>query len=112
MPFYIKDIGFNPFENSSEHFEKVKSYYFSGDERWNVILCLAKSVFLIDKLFVMMDLPVSELIINVINSEMKFAGAILNMDDIDISKLSPYGSNGIAIRGELDYKGHAFVTKK
>ena len=112
VPFYIKDIGFNPFENSSEHFEKVKSYYFSGDERWNVILCLAKSVFLIDKLFVMMDLPVSELIINVINSEMKFAGAILNMDDIDISKLSPYGSNGIAIRGELDYKGHAFVTKK
>ena len=39
------------------------------------------------------------------DSEMKYAGALLKMGDIDISKLSPYGTNGIAIRGELDYKG-------
>ena len=112
MPFYIKNIGFNPFDNPSDQFEKVKSFYMKSDERWIDILCLSKSVFLIDKLFVMMDLPVSKLIINVINSEMRLAEALLKMSDIDTSKLSPYGPNGIAIRGELDYKGNAVVNKK
>lgn len=105
MPFYIKGIGFNPFENPSEHFARVKSFYFTGDKKWIDVLSLSKSVYLIDKLFLMMDLPVSKTIIDVINSEMKYAGALLNMGDIDYRKLSPYGSNGIAIRGELDYKG-------
>lgn len=112
MPFCIKDIGFNPFENSSENFKRVKSFYMTDDEKWYDILRLCKSVYLIDKLFLMMDLPVSKIIINVINSEMKYAGALLKMGDIDISKLSPYGPNGIAIRGELDYKGDASVKKK
>lgn len=112
IPFYIKNIGFNPFENSSEHFESVKSFFINGDKKWIDVLCLSKSVFLIDKLFVMMDLPVSKAIINVIDSEMKYAGALLNMGDIEFSKLSPYGPNGIAIRGELDYKGDNSVKQK
>ena len=62
-------------------------------------------MYLIDKLFVMMDLPVSKTVINVFNSEMKYAGSLLKLDGTDISKLTPYGRNGIAIRGELDYKG-------
>lgn len=104
MPFYIKEIGFNPFENPSEHFARVKTFHFTGDKKWIDVLSLSKSVFLIDKLFVMMDLPVSKTIINVMDSEMKYAGTLLNMGGIDTSKLSPYGPNGIAIRGELDYK--------
>lgn len=36
---------------------------------------------------------------------MKYAGALLEIGGQDISKLTPYGPNGIAIRGELDYKG-------
>ncbi len=107
MPFYIKEIGFNPFENSTENFARVKSFYLTGDKKWIDVLSLSKLVFLIDKLFVMMDLPVSKTIIDVIDSEMKYARALLNMGDIDASKLSPYGPNGIAIRGELDYKGKA-----
>ena len=109
IPFYIKDIGFNPFENPSEHFERVKSFYMVGDKKWIDVLSLSKLVFLIDKLFVMMDLPVSKTIIDVIDSEMKYARALLNMGDIDASKLSPYGPNGIAIRGELDYKGKTCI---
>ena len=112
MPFYIKEIGFNPFENSSENFKSVKSFYMTGDKKWNDILCLSRSVFLIDKLFVMMDLPISKTIINVMDSEMKYAGALLKMGNIDITKLSPYGPNGIAIRGELDYKGDATFKKR
>ena len=112
IPFYIKDIGFNPFENPSEHFETVKSFFINGDKKWIDILCLSKSVFLIDKLFVMMDLPVSKTIINVIDSEMKYAGALLDMGNIEFSKLSPYGPNGIAIRGELDYKGDTTAKHK
>ena len=104
MPFYIKEIGFNPFENSTEIFARVKSFYLTGDKKWTDVLSLSKSVFLIDKLFVMMDLPVSKIIIDVVDSEMKYAGALLNMGNIDTRKLSPYGPNGIAIRGELDYK--------
>ena len=103
--FYIKEIGFNPFENPSEHFARVKSFYLTGDKKWIDVLSLSESVFLIDKLFVMMDLPVLKTIIDVVDSEMKYAGALLNMGNIDTSKLSPYGTNGIAIRGELDYKG-------
>lgn len=105
MPFYIKEIGFNPFENPSEHFAKVKSFYLTGDKKWIDVLSLSESVFLIDKLFVMMDLPVSKTIINVMDCEMKYAGSLLKMGGMDTSKLSPYGPNGIAIRGELDYKG-------
>ena len=77
----------------------------TGDKKWIDVLSLSESVFLIDKLFVMMDLPVSKTIINVMDSEMKYAGSLLKMGGIDTSKLSPYGPNGIAIRGELDYKG-------
>ena len=53
----------------------------------------------------MMDLPVSKTIIDVIYTEMKLAGVLLELGGKDISKLTPYGPNGIAIRGELDYKG-------
>ena len=103
LPFYIKQIGFNPFETGIS-FKKVYSLY-SDPSKWVSVKLIAKSVYLIDKLFVMMDLPVSKTVINVFNSEMKYAGSLLKLDGTDISKLTPYGRNGIAIRGELDYKG-------
>jgi hypothetical protein len=107
MPFYIKQIGFNPFDHPDKYFKSVKELISSRDKKWYALLCLSQSVFLIDKLFVMMDLPVSKTVINVFNSEMRYAGVILEMGGIETSKLSPYGANGIAIRGELDYKGTA-----
>jgi hypothetical protein len=103
MPYYIKTIGFNPFD-SDVRFEKTYALR-TNPKIWRAVQCLSKSVYLIDKLFVMMDLPVSNTVIDVFNSEMKYAGALLNLCGIDISKLTPYGANGIALRGELDYKG-------
>ena len=38
------------------------------------------------------------------DTEMRYAGGLLQVGGIDISKLTPYGPDGIAIRGELDYK--------
>ena len=108
MPYFIKEMGFDPFDS------KVKSKDIlalrSNRMKWAAVQCFCKSVFLIDKMFVMMDLPVSKETINCFNSEMKYAGALLEIGGKDISKLSPYGPNGIAIRGELDYKGD--INKK
>lgn len=104
LPFYIKQIGFNPFETGVS-FKKVYSLY-SDPLKWASVKLIAKSVYLIDKLFVMKDLPVSKTVNNVFYSEMKYAGSLLKLDGTDISKLTPYGPNGIAIRGELDYKGN------
>lgn len=102
IPYYIKDIGFNPFEE----IDFKKTYALHSDySKWAALKCLCKSVYLIAKLFVMMDLPVSSAIIKCFHSEMKYAGSLLEIDGTDISKLTPYGRNGIAIRGELDYKG-------
>ena len=106
MPYHIKRIGFNPFESSDDNFEKVRSCYLANDIKWSHIQCLSESVFLIDKLFVMMDLPVSKVVIDVFDSQMKYARELLKLGGKDISKLTPYGTNGIAIRGELDYKGN------
>ena len=36
---------------------------------------------------------------------MRYAGGLLQLNGTDISKLTPYGKEGIAIKGELDYKG-------
>ena len=57
LPFYIKQIGFNPFETGVS-FKKVYSLY-SDPLKWASVKLIAKSVYLIDKLFVMKDLPVS-----------------------------------------------------
>lgn len=103
MAFYIKEIGFNPF-NSDVSSYKVLSLR-EDTKKWNALQNLCKSVFLIDKLFVMMDLPLTEVTIRCFHAEMKYAGTLLEIGGTDISKLSPYGRNGIAIRGELDYKG-------
>ena len=105
MPYFIKTIGFNPFD-SEIRFESTYALRYDK-EKWRAVQCLCRSVYLIDKLFVMMDLPVSNTVINVFNSEMRYAGSLLELDDIDVSKLTPYGPNGIAKRGELDYKGSA-----
>ena len=105
MPFHIKHIGFNPFDTEIL-LSKDKAYALHPDKKnWWAVQCLCKSVYLIDKLFVMMDLPVSKEVNECFFREMKYAGVLLEMGGTDISKLSPYGPNGIAIRGELDYKG-------
>lgn len=106
MPFYIKQIGFNPFDDEVM-FSKDKAYELNpNNENWNYIICLTKSVYLIYKMIVMMDLPLSKEINDCFNADMRYAGAILKMGGVDISHLSPYGPKGIAIRGELDYKGN------
>ncbi len=105
IPYHIKHLGFNPFDSdvldSNDKTYRVRP----GDKNWGAMQCLCKSVFLIDKLFLMMDLPVSKETINCFYYEMKLAGVYLEMGGCDISKLTPYGKDGIAIRGELDYKG-------
>lgn len=104
MPYFIKDIGFDPFD--SEVQSKDILALRSNSMKWAAVQCFCKSVYLIDKMFVMMDLPVSKETNNCFNSEMKYAGILLEIGGQDISKLTPYGPNGIAIRGELDYKGN------
>lgn len=107
MPFHIKNIGFNPF-STEILLSKDKAFDVGpSSKNWRGIQCLSESVFLIDKLFLMMDLPVSKIVQDCIYREMKYAGAILEEHGIDISKLTPYGPNGIAVRGELDYKGNS-----
>lgn len=102
MPYFIKDIGFNPFDTDKDFKE---TYTLRTDaKKWSSLQCFCESVFLIDKLFVMMDLPVSETVRNVFYTEMRYAEALLQLGGTDVSKLTPYGSNGIAIRGELEYK--------
>ena len=110
MPYHIKDIGFNPF-SSEIGFEETNNLR-TNPSKWIAVRCLSKSVFLIDKLFVMMDLPVPKTVIDVFDKEMKYAGALLQIDNIDISKLTPYGSDGIAVRGELDYRGEINIQRR
>lgn len=105
MPYHIKHIEFNPFDY--EYISKTEKEYDPGPDKkyWSSVLCLSKSVYLINKLFVMMDLPVPKLVNDCYYSVMRYAGALLKMGGIDVSKLTPYGKDGIAIRGELDFKG-------
>lgn len=105
MPFHIKGIGFNPFENEALNDIKKINSLEPGNKNWGHIKCLCESVFLIDKLFLMMDLPVSKKVIDCFYTEMRYAEVILKSGGVDVSKLTPYGRKGIAIRGELDYRG-------
>ena len=107
MPYFIKFIGFNPFD-TDVLISHDKAYSLKPENKnWSSVQCLCKSVYLIDKLFLMMDLPVSDWVKDLFYKEMKYAESLLVMGGTDVSKLTPYGRNGIAIRGELDYKGEA-----
>ena len=103
MPFFIKNIGFNPYESPS--MGKATEKLMDEGRELGSLICLSKSVFLLDKMFLMMDLPVKECINNYIHAEMRYAEAILQWAGVETEKLTPYGKDGIAIRGELDYKG-------
>lgn len=105
MPFFIKDIGFNPFDYEVLRSKNIRYEINPSNKNWNSIMCFSKSVYLIYKMILMMDLPLSKETINCYYADMKYAGAILKMGGMDISKLTPYGPDGIAIKGELDYKG-------
>lgn len=104
MPYLIKAVGFNPFESDVPNCSHKVLSLRADIKKWEAIQKLCKSVYLIDKLFVLMDLPVSRTVINVFDSEMKYAGLILEIGGVDVSKLAPYGKDGIAIKGELDFK--------
>ena len=58
-----------------------------------------------------MDLPVKKYINDYVNAEMRYAEAILQWARVETEKLTPYGKDGIAIRGELDYKGNKIIQK-
>ncbi len=103
MPFYIKKIGFNPYESPA--MGKATDRLLKERRELGSLVCLSESVFLLDKMFLMMDLPVIKHINDYVHAEMRYAEAILQYLGIETGKLTPYGKNGIAIRGELDYKG-------
>lgn len=104
MPFYIRKIGFNPYESPA--MSKATDKLMNERRELGSLICLSESVFLLDKMFLMMDLPVNKYIIDYVHAEMRYAEAILKWADVETEKLTPYGKNGIAIRGELDYKGN------
>ena len=103
MPFYIKNMGFNPFESPA--MIKATEKLMKERKELGSLICLSKSVFLLDKLFLMMDLPVKDHINKYFHAEMRYVESILKWAFVETEKLSPYGKDGIAVRGELDYKG-------
>lgn len=109
MPFHIKKIGFNPYE--SPDMSKATDKLMKERREIGNLICLSKTVFLLDKMFLMMDLPVKKYINDYVNAEMKYAEAILQWARVETEKLTPYGKDGIAIRGELDYKGNKIIQK-
>lgn len=103
IPFHIKSIEFNPY--SSPSMFKATDRLIKEEKNIGGLICLSKSVFLLDKLFLMMDLPVKEHINKYVYAEMRYVESILQWIGVDTQKLAPYGKDGIAIRGELDYRG-------
>jgi len=104
IPFFIKMIGFNPYE--SPEMNKATERLMKERNKIGALVCLSESIFLLDKLFLIMDLPVKEHIIKYVHAEMRYVEAILQWAGVETNKLTPYGKDGIAIRGELDYKGN------
>lgn len=104
IPFFIKKIGFNPYESPA--MDKATDKLMDERREIGSLVCLSKSIFLIDKMFLMMDLPVKDYIKNYVHAEMRYVEAMLQWANVETEKLSPYGKDGIAIRGELDYKGN------
>ena len=97
-------IGFNPYE--SPEMNKATERLMKERNKIGALVCLSESIFLLDKLFLIMDLPVKEHIIKYVHAEMRYVEAILQWAGVETNKLTPYGKDGIAIRGELDYKGN------
>ena len=108
----INIIGFNPFDPSEVKGDCDIQGMFNRipktTETIQALVRLTKNVYLIDKLCLMSDFPFVSVFQDSFNYRKILAKAILEIFSIDYTKLTPYGNDGIAIRGELDFKGDKF----
>lgn len=105
----LNTLGFNPFdldeykEGQLINLDKVPK----TKEAVDALIDLARLTFLLNKLYLMLDYPFYPEFKGKIDYDMFVAKGILEAFKIDYTKLTPYGKDGIAIRGELEYKGEA-----
>lgn len=103
----LNTLGFNPFdldeyqEGQLINWNKVPNTKVAVD----ALIELAKLTFLLNKLYLMLDFPFYSEFKGKINYDMIVAKGLLEAFEIDYTKLTPYGKDGIAVRGELEYKG-------
>ena len=105
---YMNILGFNPFDldeyNEESNFinpDKIPK----TEEGLKALKELSRLIYLINKLYFLLDLPFINEYKGKIDYEILLAKAFLKAFGIDYTKLTPYGKDGIAVRGELEYKG-------
>lgn len=105
---YMNILGFNPFDldeyNEESNFinpDKIPK----TEEGLKALKELSRLIYLINKLYLLLDLPFINEYKGKIDYEILLAKAFLKAFGIDYTKLTPYGKDGIAVRGELEYKG-------
>lgn len=102
-------LGFDPFdpdEYDEENGSIMKPERLPKTEKGlNALKELSRLIYLLNKLYLLLDFPFYNEYKNKINYDILISKAFLKAFGIDYTKLTPYGKDGIAIRGELEYKG-------
>ena len=105
----INTIGFDPFDyeevNDDCDIQGMLSRIPKTPESVNALVRLTKNIYLIDKLCLMNDYPFVSIFQATFNYRKLLSKTLLKIFGIDYTKLTPYGKDGIAVRGELDFKG-------
>jgi len=103
-------IGSNPYDPHNEAIDEddipgsIIKMIPNTEEGIMAFLDLTKKIFLINKLYLLLDYPFIDKILPEINYIMLITKRFLKSFEIDYTKLTPYGKDGIAKRGELDFK--------
>ena len=104
----INEIGFNIFDPSElddGDFQKLFAKIPRNESAILALQRLVKNIYLIDKLTLILDYPFISKFKDSIDYRNMISKTFLKVFDIDYTKLTPYGKDGIAVRGELDFKG-------
>lgn len=106
----INIIGFDPFDPSEVKgdcdIQGMLSRIPATNEAAQAFVRLTKNVYLIDKLCLLNDYPFVSVFQATLNYRKLLATSFMTIFGVDYTKLAPYGKDGIAIRGELDFKGN------
>lgn len=106
---YMNILGFDPFDpdeyDEDNDFIMKPERFPKTEEGLNALKELSRLVYLLNKQYLFLDFPFYNDYKGKINYDILVSKTFLKAFGIDYTKLTPYGKDGIAVRGELEYKG-------
>ena len=102
---FVNYVGYNPISDSEKYF-KNKDKLLTNEEDKIKLIGFLKVSYLLFQLLILANLPFAVYFQDEIDKEVEFLKKELNGLSINVAELSPYGKkNGIAIQGEIEFRG-------